>query len=704
MTIKPRLQFVLFIGAILQTNLALAVEEVQVTAQLKGQSILEVPISIGVYDRATLDQMNITSLQDLESVSPSLNFGRGDRSSRGEITIRGVGDFSRNIGYEARVSVYIDDVPAGRSSAYDQDLADIESVEIIRGPQGTFSGSGTVAGVIRINTTKPSDNFEAGVASTIGNFGYRKNEILINVPISDEVAARAQYSVTDKDGHIQNTLLDRDLNGFHKESGFIKFQYRPQEELTIQLSTDRLKETGDISNAVGLEGAGFGAYDPSTGVHVVAHDAQEFGKRDLFGSRFSINYSDTIREVKFISGFRENSFSELNEEDYSPLDIATSFIDEELKQWTNELRYASSAIDGRINYVSGISYKDQDVRSEGTGSGGAFFPVPNSSVNTSGDVQTNSHALYLHLDGAVTRELTISGGVRYIRENKDIQYSITDTTGLFITENNITDSRKDSQSLPKVSIQYEHAEDVFSYLTFAKGYKSGGWNADFISTLENFEYGAEEATSYEVGLKAKAFSDRLGFNFSLFHTEYDDFQVFQFLSLTGGGTALSLTNASSVSTEGVEVDSRFTFMDSIRAVLNASYTEAEFDEFKDGGGLGTHFDGRDLPYAPKVSYFIALEYVGVGIGDAEIKASIDYRRSGQYFSNPDNLPENLISSRYTINTFLELSYKGFKADLWARNITNEVSLRQKSVSFLGQPRGTYEQPRTYGLSFNYEWD
>jgi iron complex outermembrane recepter protein len=246
---------------------------------------------------------------------------------------------------------------------------------------------------------------------------------------------------------------------------------------------------------------------------------------------------------------------------------------------------------------------------------------------------------------------------------------------------------------------------VLLYGSVARGFKSGGWNADFITSVDKFNFAPEFALNYELGAKTSLWSNRLTINSALFVTKLDDFQVFQFLPTAGGGTLLSLTNAGKVTSQGVELDIGTSVTESLRFSVNAAFTQARFDEFKNGGGLGVNYDKNYLPYAPKLSYFLALDYSKAVGRELEIYANLNYGYKDNYFSNPNNSQENSIPHQYLINARIGLELgEDWDISLWAKNFTDETNLRQRSVSFLGVPRGYYDPPRSYGLSLSYSFD
>jgi iron complex outermembrane receptor protein len=292
-----------------------------------------------------------------------------------------------------------------------------------------------------------------------------------------------------------------------------------------------------------------------------------------------------------------------------------------------------------------------------------------------------------------------------VHETKNIDYSSIDTIGLFVDVNHLRDQKTFDEWLPKVGLNFQLSEDMLFYGSVARGYKSGGWNADFITTLEHFQFNPEYALNYELGLKSTLLDDRITFNASAFITKVNDFQVFQFIPTQTEGAVLSLTNAGKATTQGLEVDIKAALSDSLTLTLNSAVTEAKFDDFKNGGGLGLDYDNNYLPYAPKHAYYLALDYSKPLFTQMEMYAHIDYSYTGDYFSNPNNSLNNSIASYYVTNARLGVNISTeWDVSLWVKNLTDETNLRQSSVSFMGVWRGLYNPPRTYGLELKYHFN
>lgn len=683
------------------------VEEVLVTAQMREESAQRTPLALGIYKNDFIAQMGANSLVDLEIAVPSLNFGSGDRNTRGEIVIRGIGDYARNIGTNARVAVYVDGVLTGRSSSFDQGLLDVAHVEVLRGPQGTLAGTNALAGAINIITEKPSEAANLVMSVNSGNFDSNAITGKVNVPLATDLYASLLMGRSEQGGYIFNQTLDRDLQGYDRDIAKLKIRYLGVDRLTLDLGFDYLQDEEQSTNAEALGNGLFNGFSLAPAPYQVAHNADEFQQRELKGATLEAVYETAAGfRVTSITGLRENEFRELSEEDYSPLNAAFSIFDEVLDQASQEVRLTSPKHDA-WDYVLGVYLLDQDISTTRQAvTGPVFRPAPNARVTTPASAGVESASVYLHGNFYLDSRWSLVAGVRYVNESKDIDYSSVDSTGLFVNVDHLVDQKTVNEWLPKLGINFQWDADTLLYASVARGYKSGGWNADFISSLENFQFNPEYAVNSEIGIKSAFFGQRLTFNASAFVTKCDDFQVFQFIPAgVGSGTVLSLTNAGKVTSQGVEFDISAALSQGLQLSFNAAFTSARFDDFKNGGGVGIHYDHHYLPFAPQEGYFAAVDYKRPLAGRWESHLHLDYGYTDDYFSNPNNLTDNKIPSRDLSNARVGIRYgEAWDISFWVKNITDNTSLRQKSVSFLGVPRGGYTMPRTYGLELKYRFD
>jgi iron complex outermembrane recepter protein len=676
-------------------------EELVVTAQMRDESAQTIPIAMGIYDEKFITQVGANSLTEMESAIPNINFGRGDRNTRGEIAIRGVGDYSRNIGINARVAVYIDGVLTGRSSSFDQSLLDVAHIEVLRGPQGTLAGTNALAGAINIITQKPEETFGAELLSNVGNYNLRSLTGKINLPITSDFFASLLLGATEQEGYIDNITLNRDLQGIQRDVAKLKFRYVGVENFMLDVGFDYLKDDDQSTNAEALANGDFNGFTLAPEPFVVAHDADEYEQRELKGTTIEAIY-DTPQDYRWtsITGIRTAEFSELSEEDYSPLDIAYSVFDEKSDQFSQELRLASPKGD-RGDYVMGVYLLDQEISTQRRAMTGALFPVPNASVQTPATAEVQSASVFIHGNYYINSQWSLTGGIRYVCETKDIDYSSIDNIGPFVDVDHLQDKKTFNEPLPKAGVNFQLNPDVLLYTSVARGYKSGGWNADFIYTLENFQFDPEYAINYELGAKSAFFDQRLKINLAGFVTKFDDFQIFQFVQTQSSGTILLLTNAGKVTTKGIELDITSLLTEHLSVSINTAFTQARFDEFKNASGV--NYDDHYLPYAPEHTYFVAIDYSRPLFQQTEIYGHINYGYTDDYFSNANNNADNTIPDYFTANARLGININSdWDISLWVKNITDETNLRQRSISFLDVPRGLYNPPRSFGLAINYK--
>jgi len=667
-------------------------EELIVTAQMRDENLNEVPISISVLGKEVIESSAATGLSQLEYAVPSINFGRGGRKSRGEIAIRGVGDFSRNIGTDSRVVVYIDDVPLGRSSAFDADLLDVEQIEVLRGPQGTLFGANTVSGAINITTARPQDERKLTLHSAAGNFDYRLNSIKADIPLSDTLLSSFQVSHIDKSGFIQNITLDNDLQGSKLDSAKIKLAYMPTDMLTLNTSFDWLTDQSDATNSVALEGSNGFLFAPDP--REVAHNSEEFEKRKIWGGAIRANQElDSGATLVSISALRRSEFEELNEEDYTPAATVFTIFNEQYEQWSQETRYIS-AQDSSFDYVLGLYGSTQKLSSERL----AFL----SGVTTRapGRVNTDTYALFAHGNYQLNERLKLSLGMRVQHEKKDIDFTLEDESTIF-TNGTLVDKQSTTNVLPKIGLSYAINDSGILYSSISRGTKGGGWNADFVASLDNISFSEEFATNIEAGYKSTLFNDLLTLNLSAFLTEYSDFQIFQFVEMSNT-TLLQLTNAGEVTSKGLELDTRVVASNNLSITFNAAYTDAVFDKFKNGGGDGIDYDNNTLPFAPEFTAFIGTTYTREFAANNQFSAHINYSYSDGYYSNAANETNQLIDNFFTLNGNINLRLgEKLNISLWGKNLSDELYLRSRDESFLRIARGYYEEPRSYGIALKY---
>lgn len=186
-------------------------EEIIVTAQQRQESLLDVPISVAAFSDEMLRDMGVTDLQSIDGRVANVVFGSGDLQQFQRVSIRGISSTARTVGQETGFGVYVDGVFMGRAETYNQQLPDIASVEVLRGPQGTIFGKNTIAGAMSLTTRKPSKTLEGNLSLDLGNYSTQLVSGYLSGPLSDGLAyGKVSGNFGHSDGYATNKWNNSD--------------------------------------------------------------------------------------------------------------------------------------------------------------------------------------------------------------------------------------------------------------------------------------------------------------------------------------------------------------------------------------------------------------------------------------------------------------------------------------------------------------
>ncbi|MDZ4729949.1 MAG: TonB-dependent receptor [Xanthomonadales bacterium] len=690
------------------------IEEVVVTARHREESLQEVPLSISAINGDTIAQERIISLQGLEYSVPNLVFGETGSSGETFIGIRGIGDFSRNIGFDTRVGVYMDGVFAGQSLSVDQGLVDIAQVEVLRGPQGTLFGKNSSSGVINIVSNRPVIGQDGGTSSgelrlRAGNLDTLGGTGIISIPLGDTVAARFAVMAQNQDGYIDNLFNGKNLMTNDYVLGRGSLRFRPSDALDINWTFDVRSQDNDLvflepdasfENTVGNPQA--------APAYVVDQDADLIDETDGWGTGLTVDYNlanDFV--LTSITGYRSVDRKVGSDEDATRVfTLNARYFADDFAHFTQELRLASPG-DQRFRYVLGAYYFDQTADTDRKVALGPGFGGPSQGVDAAvqdSSVDTQSWALFINGNFDVTDRVSISGGLRWTDESKDaaIHQMVFPGFGLALLVDEAF-TRDENYLTATASVNFQINEQMNSYFTYANGYKSGGWNVDLVASTDDLPYEEETVDSYEVGLKSDLLDGKLRLNLSAFYATYDDYQVFQFrFDPFSGTTALLVSNAAQVTTMGFEAEGTAIFGDAFSLDFGVGYTNASFDDFPGGAVDGTtgapvNVAGNVLPRAPEWTLALTGRYQ-FQLGSTANSLMLNYTyRDSQYF-NPDNLANSYQPAYGLWNAAWDIDFnEHWGLALYGRNLGDSEYRSMRGISFLGIPFSLYAQTRTYGV-------
>lgn len=696
-----------------------SVPEIVVTAQRREERLIDVPAAVSMIDSEALQAASVQRLADLSSSIPNLTI-RSSNSLASVVRIRGVGASSRNIGFDTRVGVYIDGIYLGQSPALNQDLVDIERVEVMRGPQGALFGKNTVAGAINIISRRPnSEAFSGQIRVRAGNYDLHQAMARINVPLTENIAATLSASRAKRDGYILNLFDDKTAGELNNTSyrGQLSADFGASNFL---LTVDGLhkRERSDygmpVSNSFGT-----GLDESAPGLYRINYDHLRPDVVDVFGVSMEGNVDlPGDLTLRSLSSYRKTKFNTEFDTDNSPLDLHYVDYRDRYKQATQELQIISPSGE-RLEYLVGLYYywqKGSSYRAGVAGSLGYLLGLPPFSAGpTDGDVITNNVAVFANMTYDLTSKLKIGFGFRYSDEKKDVDWTIdgTNAQSFNIATGRFVKRHVDRDFSPSVTLTYALTSRFNAYARYAEGYKSGGFNLDFITKdvfPDGIEFDKESVKNYEVGLKGTILDGRANIALTAFWADYSDYQVNQLRDLGGGRVVFAIGNAAGATSKGLEFEGSVQATDALRFNVGIALLDATFSRFAGGGDAGADAAGNRLPNSSKLQFQIGADYEEPITSALKINAHVDYAHDGNQYTTPSNtrtsqlaggetVPYGFVAAKGLMNARLGLAQVDdrWEINLWSRNLLDSHARADDLRSFFGGVLEYRTEPRTYGI-------
>ena len=710
---------------------------------------MDVPISISAFSRETLDKANIGAARDYLAMTPNVTFtddgGSGSRSVN--ISIRGVSNVSLGeVSTANSIGYYIDQLNVGTvtNGTIKPQLQDIERIEILRGPQGTYFGRNALGGAINISTRLPNDELYSEISGSVGNYGTWGVEGIVNIPVNDTFMMRAVYAYDESDTWVENTVSSGGDLGYEYNTGRVAFRWQPGDALTFDLSVTYTKEEegGDISVPTGvldidtqsIFGSDFVAID-EVGFYPdnddkVAHDLKELNDNEFTIVNLRINYD--FEKVRFtsVTGYIDSSTDRTFDQDNVSLDTIVRFNEYEGESFNQEFRLQSIG-DGALDWTVGLFYADDEIEQFNSIRAGAVgaYTDPNTGeeigllppisagfrINENNRTfNTESIAIFGEAVWHIGDEWDLIVGGRYTED--DIDNESFDTVAF---ENAVPDSGGNdnfSDFSPRVVLAYRPRDNWNFWASVSDGYKAGGvdfQNEGFVS-----DFDAEELLAYELRLKTELYDNRLRLEGSIFYNDWADMQVqTNFLQdPTDISSAIELTqNAAEASAVGVELEMTALMAEGLQGILNMGYLDAEFDDFPNaviqGSTAQIDLSNQILPRAPEWTASAILDYTfDIGTMESFIRAEWIYRdraagnleavaSEAGHLDLPD-FPYQ-IDSYDVWNLRLGLEGKQFRVAAFVENVLDEDYYTGTTDGFgLGGIR-VKPHPRIYGLKLTW---
>lgn len=689
-------------------------EEVVVTAQRRAQALEEVPISITTMSSEELEKANITSFIQLGSISPGTQI-----SHSGPFylpSIRGISSAAITSGQENNVATYIDGIYQPNKVGLNFDFANIESVEILKGPQGTLFGRNATGGAILVKTKDPSQEFEGSVSASYGRYADTRFQGYVNVPVTDAVAVSLSGYDRQSDGYV------RDISGFdaapHEESSVrAKVKVDFSENFSAVVGYNYI----DLSDPIGIAWAytnpGPQPYIPG---NVVTNQRNKTSMTfaptvDTTSDNYTLSLTYDMGDMVLTT---KSSYTDLDHTMILDVDGSTMPIVRQDTMMNNisESHEINLTSDGESNFswVAGVFYFSNEyelyVNKVSALTPGGVLTLPNKRN------ALNAEALALYFDGSydLSENLSLTVGVRWSTEDVDVEPAHMDA----VPANYKNETW--SSVTPRIALTYNVADRSNFYASFSQGFKSGTFDAS-IANPQKIE--PEEIDAYEVGFKTVQPGYRLdvaAYFYSL--NNLQDSQTVASEEL-GGGLGTNIANVGDSEIKGLEVSLTGYLTDEFTATLGAAYTDAEYKKYPAAsnqtfvgppafwGSVPTDWAGNEPPRAPELTANLNLNYLidAGSVGNFELNANLAYVSE----NNPTNSSLNLATGDYAFRddayTLVNLSATWNSTDdslhltLFGKNVTDEkYHVSYNAFSTFGQHE-IYGEPATYGVRIGYDF-
>jgi iron complex outermembrane receptor protein len=744
-------------------------DEIMVTARRRSESLQDTPVAVTALSADELERQQIVSTTDLDKIAPNLQFHSygtlTGNNSAAQVFIRGIGQTDATPAVDPGVGIYIDDVYMGRSVGGAMDFRDIASVQVLRGPQGTLFGRNTIGGAVLLTTNAPGEDAGNSVRLGVGDDSLYELYGAFDLPLGETWSARLSLGGRQRDGYVDRAFDGKDLGDENMYTGQLAVRWKPSDSLVFTLRGDYTKEDengspfvfrtmNEAATFVGAASQAAGCpnmIDPLPPPVLVGpladprcgNDAQALGN---FTNGGTYDASSTLENrglslvaqwdvndaftLKSITADRRLEWTGTRDADNTPLLILHTNYDSESEQFSQELQAVVET--DRVSGVFGLYYFDEDSFDR--------LLVPLGNPGTSYDTQrvamdAKAKAAFTEWSFKVTDAFSLSAGVRYTEETKGMQATMfnvapasraeppaptalcpfagpppTQTGCLFLTTNRF--EREFNATTTSANAQYRFNESVMAYVSWAEGFKSGGFNQRYNATPPGnapISFAPETAETIELGLKLDP-SDKLRINIAAFSSDYDDIQMTYRL-----GVVPLLFNAGVASIDGGEIELDYAPTADFRIDASLGYLDASFDSITPPPPFGpvtptaTATLNSRLPFTPEWQGHFGMSYSFHFGNDWRLTPRADVSYTAEQFFDAGNSVEIAQTEDITLvgaSLTLASGDDKWRFMLSGVNLTDEfypLAGTSSLTTASGYAEIIYARPRSFSVSATWSF-
>ena len=717
--------------------------EIVVTAQKRAENVQDVPISIAAFTGETLEKNNVVNLEGLGKVTPNLSIAKGAQTSYVRLAVRGIGAAS-NTTVEPSVAVFLDGAYVPRVGAVISSLLDMESVEVLRGPQGTLFGRNASVGAVSFHTARPKfGDFSGEVTGEVGNGDRYKASGYVNVPVGDQMAFRFAGSQQWFKGYWHNDFDDKQVGGtddtilrgsFRAETGPVEWVFRADYAklkgdgaTNIDFDRSSVNDTqwGIFSTVLGAPDTDLN--DRTMNQFLTADvDDEQWGVNSTLS--WDVGGGSTIR---LINNYRDWDNEQLDGDViFTPSQILSRTGLFDSRSQNHELQFISPSekwLDGRLDLVAGLYYFHEKYKQgERLHMNSQFCkiapapakPLCNAFLAANGGTKKNatvqevhqtvdSYAAYAQANFHFNDQFFATVGGRFSKDQKEGSYD-QQTNPLLANvralETLTLPDIDDEKFTYRLGLNYEPNEDILLFGTYSTGYKSAGYNSGagspslttvgnppIVVTPERRVFDRETTENWELGAKTSWLDHKLTLNLTFYRMNIKGFQDRAF-----DGTSFTVRNAGNLRHQGFEFDGVAKPLRNLSLFASVAYLDSEFTDYPNAANLpglpGTQdLKGEPATFAPKWSGRIGFDWTGdIGSGyswDLNSNLSFVSKQFGGLVNDAN--PQTIIDGYATLGARATLNGPDdrWSVSLFGNNLLDKQYEAGNLYQFLDGPLG-----------------
>ena len=699
---------------------ASGVDNIVVTARFRNEKLQDTPLSVSALNANIIQNSVLLDVQNIQKFLPNVQLARISFAGNAlAASIRGVSFADLEKTFDPAIGISIDGVFLGTNTGANVDFFDLESVEVLRGPQGTLYGRNTIGGTISMRRTKPTGELGATLHGRYGSYNTYDLDAVVNLPKIGDVASIKLFGLLRKsDSFTRNRYTGEREKGrdFWNIGASMLLDLGP--DTTALLSVDYQKDRSGYPSTVNLtqpSGLIFGAggnicdFTLAIGLGDLGCASQGYLKQakenytlantslpfrsfiDGVNASLEINAKLGGFKLTAITGYRDTSDSLLEENTGAPpipvapgvsLPLFVAARDQSYKQFSQEVRISGNLTD-RIDIVAGAYYLHTNYFIQPYPYNGAraaqVYVLNRPAQSFTAGQKLDSFAVFAESIIKLGSNVRLTVGGRYTWETKDFNIDFT-VPGKF----SAAAKKTFSDPTGRVILDWKPNPDTMLYASWSRGFRSGGFNGRATSATSIGPYNPEKVDSYEAGIKSELFGGKLRINPTAFWVNYNNKQE-DIIRAAGAGTETIVENAASARIWGLELEMQARPTPDLTLRASGGYLNGKYKSFliPDLANPGKFIDvsgQRNFRRAPKFSFNAGVDY-GMQVSAADrVTFTLDYAFIDDLTASPladtTGARRDVIPAYGTLDASIALLHEGstlknLRISAYARDLLNK---------------------------------